>query len=550
MKKIVNIVVPMLLVFFAIGCGNQDYIIPSSFSDAGFYSTYGKSEYKSAVVGSYSTFQDVSQGAIYHTWEIEEGNEFLKGPIPQNAKTYENLIETPGKTLTEDKTINVLFKKGNITSKVKMFDVFNEPVTFRRGPAPSYANNPGGDVVAVLQTEGPWVGKYVLELDIIVDVFDTVVPDLSISQNGTALDYKQAGSFIDLKAGDKLDFKDLSALVPNTSRPTGRGWKITNIDTGVVIVSSTLEAPSIIFKKLGTFKATLTASRASSENIPGSTTLYEIPLQFRVGPSDQPFIQTGSIKTLLDGTIQVPLNADIEPGFADQKSFFTVKVNGTTLPINTVVQNATNESTLDIKVSGKLYPADVVTISYAGGGIKSSDDRNLTAFTDKPVNNYDPNLLGTDVGGFEDVFGNTWIANGNNTGTISYSTEQKLGGLTSLKAVATGSQRARFASSGAGVSKVFNLIGGTTYTVKYSRYVKSGTVATGDKIYLITPQTQINSTTQSFDLVNDINQWKTYEFDFTPTDNLSGQSFYIQLNPGEAVVYYDNFYIAPKSVRP
>ncbi|WP_366183118.1 hypothetical protein [Flavobacterium ovatum] len=549
MKKIIKIIAPILLVFVAVGCGNQDYVVPSTYSDAGFYSTYGKGDNKTAVYGSYETFQDVSQGAIYHTWEIEEGNEFLKGPIPQGAKTYDHLIANPGQTKTEEKTINVLFKKGNITSKVKMFNVFNEPVTFRRGPASIYANNPGGDVVAVLQTEGQWAGKYVLEIDIIVDVYDLVVPDLSISQNGTIIDHKQVGAFIDLKAGEKLEFKDLSALVPNTSRPTGRTWKITNIATGAVIVSSQLEIASIIFKKLGTFSATLTASRAATENVPGSSTIYEIPIQFRVGPSDQPFVQAGSIKTLVDGTIQLPLSADIEPGFADQKSFFTVKVNGISFPINSVTQNATNESILDIKVIGKLYPADVVTISYAAGSIKSSDERNLVAFTDKAVVNYDLNFLGTAAGGFEDVFGATWVASNNNSGTISYSTEQKLTGSSSIKAVAQGVERARFQSSGNGTSKVFNLVAGTTYTIRYSRFVKSGGSVSGDKIFLIYPQVQINGPSSTYNAA-DNDQWKTYEIDYVPTSDAAGQSFYIQLNPGAGTVYYDNFYIAVKSVRP
>ncbi|MGA9639653.1 carbohydrate binding domain-containing protein [Flavobacterium sp.] len=553
MKKSIKIIVPALLVFFAIGCNNQDYITPSTYADAGFYSTYGKGTYKSSAVDNYITFQDISQGAIYHTWEIEEGNELLKGPISQQAKTYEQYIANPGQTKTDEKTINVLFKVGNTTSKIRMFDVFNEPVTFRRGPADIYANNPGGNVDAVLHTEGEWAGKYVLDLTIIVDVFDNVVPDLSLTQNGTIIDHKQEGVFIDIKVGESITLKDLSALVPNTSRPDNRTWKFINVEDNTIITSSQLEVVNVSFKKLGTYKATLTASRTATPNTLGSSTTYEIPIQFRVIKSDQPYVQTGAIKTLIDGTIQVPFSSFIEPGFPDQNSFFTVKVNGSPVIINSVTLNATNQSILDVKINGQLFPADVVTISYAGGNIQSTDARDLVAFTDKAVANYDTNFLGTEAGGFEDTFGNTWKATTNTSvtappGPITYSTEQKRSGLYSLKAVTTGAQRARFESSGTSPSKLFNLIKGITYTIKYSRYVTAATTATGEKAYLSPGTgTPINTTNQNFTLKD---QWQDFEFDFVPTADINGGYFYFQLNPGEATVYYDNFYIAAKSVRP
>lgn len=554
MKKIIKIIAPLLLVFFVIGCNNHDYNIPSSYSDAGFYSTYGKGVYRTSVVNEYATFQDISQGAIYHSWEIEEGNELLKGPIAQTSKTYDKYIANPGQTKTEEKTINVLFKVGNKASKIRMFNVFNEPVTFRKTPTDytnnASANEDGISVDAVLHTEGQWAGKYVLDITILVDVYDTVVPDLSITQGTTIIDHKQTGAFIELKVGDKLDFKDLTALVNNTSRPNGRTWRIMDAVTNEIITSSQLETASVTFKKLGTFKATLSATRAATDNIPGSTTLYEIPIQFRVSKSDQPFIQSGTIKTLLDGTIQIPFNGEIEPGFTNQNSFFTVKVNGTPFTVNSVVLNTTNQAMLDLKIVGKLYPADVLTVSYSGGSIKSTDTRDLVNFTDKTVINYDPNFLGTEAGGFEDTFGNTWKASTAiaNTATISYSTEQKKGGTHSLKVVAVGAERARFDSSGTSPSKLFNLIAGTTYTIKYSRYVKTGTDATGEKVWLSPgTSTQINNANSTFNLRD---QWEDFSFDFVPTSNISGGYFYIQINPGNAVIYYDNFYIAVKSVRP
>ncbi|WP_159086047.1 hypothetical protein [Flavobacterium faecale] len=550
MKKIIKITAPLLLLFVAIGCGNRDYVVPSTFSDAGFYSTYGKGLNKSAVVGDYATFQDISQGAIFHTWEIEEGNEILTGPIAQSAKTYDKYIKNPGQTKTEDKTINVLFNKGNIITKIKMFDVFNEMVTFRRDEKPIVPypiNNEGGDIVAVLQTEGPWAGKYVLEIEIIVDVYDTVVPKMILTQKGTVVDHTVAGAFIDIKAGEAVQLQDISATVPNTSRPDGRTWKFTDAE-GKQVFSSQNENLSLQFKKLGIYRGTLTATRSASDNINGSSTIYEIPISFRVIQSDQPYFQSGAIKSLVTSIIQVPMSTSIEPGFADQKSFFTVKVNGVVFPVTSVNLDAVNESVVNINV-GKLYPADKVTISYAGGSIKSSDDRNLVPFTDKAVTVFDPNFLGTDAGGFEDLFGATWVASNNNSGTISYSTEQKLTGTSSIKAVAQGSERARFQSTGNGTSKVFNLVAGTTYTIRYSRFVKSGGSVSGDKIFLIYPQVQINGPSSTYNAA-DNDQWKTYEIDYVPSSDVSGQSFYIQLNPGDGTVYYDNFYIAVKSVRP
>lgn len=550
MKKIIKITAPLLLLFLSIGCGNRDYVVPSTFSDAGFYSTYGKGIGKTAVVGDYATFQDISQGAIFHTWEIEEGNELLTGPIPQSAKTFDKYVKNPGKIKTEEKTINVLFKKGNITTRIKMFDVFNEMVTFRRDPNPVVAyplNNEGGDIDAILQTEGPWAGKYVLEIEIIVDVYDTVVPKMILSQNGAVVDHTVAGTFIDIKAGETVQLQDISATVLNTSRPNGRSWKFIDAE-GKQVVSSQNEKLTLQFKKLGTYRGTLTATRSATDNTTGSSTTYEIPISFRVIQSDQPYVQSGAIKSLSSSIIQIPMSTSIEPGFADQKSFFTVKVNGIVFPVLAVSLDAVNESMLNINV-GKLYPADKVTISYAGGTIKSTDNRDLQPFIDKVVVIYDPNFLGTEAGSFEDVFGATWIASNNNDATITYSTEQRVTGASSIKAVVVGSQRARFQSSGNGTSKVFNLTAGTTYTIRYSRFVKSGGAITGDKMFLIYPQVQVNGASSSFNAA-DTDQWKTYEFDYIPSSDASGQSFFVQLNPGAGTVYYDNFYIAVKSVRP
>lgn len=388
MKNIKNIIKLLLLLFVIVSCSNDDDSESSSgFTDVAFTTNYGTDPSKESEVNQYGAFLDISAGATYHEWRIPEGAFFLKGPIPNKAKTFDQFIINPGDTVTNDRTALVLFKEGNSNTRITLYNEFDEytefvlPVGFDDGDLVL-------DTTRTIFKDDKWIYEY----DIIVDVYDTIVPDMTIRDiDGNLIDFKNT-DVIDVKFEDKLIFEDL--LSPsNNARPDETKWRVFTIeeneDDEETIFNGSTQIDTISFnKRIGTFKGTLRSKRIKTEDVNADEELYEMPVVFNVTPLDEDLV-VGSIEERADNTLLVRLSSRINAIEGDVSSNFTVTVNGAPRIISAVGLNpgVSSANFLLITLDTPIEQTDTATVSYDGNStaIASLDGRQLQAFTSIPV---------------------------------------------------------------------------------------------------------------------------------------------------------------------
>ncbi|WP_068472150.1 hypothetical protein [Saccharicrinis aurantiacus] len=565
MKSIYYILGLLFSIAIFVGCDDYEYEPISEFSDAVFYTSYGSTLSKAAGVGEWESFMDVSQGAIYHTWSIDSGNYFLEGTISNKETDLEQYIVNPGGTQSDEKTINIYFQKGDTLTKIRLFNVYEDSVGFRdvlrdeNGLAIWDGDYVPAVHAAEYQETGQWAGKWVFDYNIVIDVYDTIVTDMVVRQDGVVIDHTVADT-IDIMVGDVLQFQDLSAEIENTSRPDSRTWQIRTIpenpeDDYDVSTSSTQEIADITFKMLGDFNMALISKRASSDKIPGDSEEYIMPLIIRVNQSDQPFVQQGTIREQEDGTLMVPFNAVFAADFnSSDKDHFTIYVEGyDPISITSISIPEDKLDYLQLTLASKLYPEDVATLEYTGteetSSLISQDLRPLQPFLTN-IKLYDPNLLDYDAAGFEDALGDVWIEKVQGTGTsVEYSTNHPASGNSCLKMQCTDSETDKGPRVRSNANVLFNLDKDVTYTVRLKRYVtnitEGGTIAAKEKIWFGSTQLSFSNSFADFAY----NEWVEFEFEFVPEEDMVGAYWDIQINPGLSEVYYDDLYVAVKTER-
>lgn len=345
---------------------DDEYEPPFELSDVGFYTSKGTLGDLQLNLDDYMSFSDLSQGAVSHSWTIENSDVFLEGPIDRTDTILERFIIEPRSNVSFEKTVHVLFQTSGM-KKVRLRNTFNEMVTFK-------GNRNGEDYEMPAVKNGGEV--YVIDTTFMVKVYPKLVPVVKVSNQGQVVNH-EANDTIYVEAGNSLEFTDLSTI----GEPTGRNWNITRAlapgeevaENPPVISSSGDSVANITFNRLGSFRANVNISR-SGQNIPSDFASYSINAPIRVIPSSQPFELTGEVKELEDETIQVPYNGEFAP-FGGQEEFFTVMVNGVEFDIASVTINANDGTKLDIKLVDPIYRPDVITVSYSGGAIESADTR-------------------------------------------------------------------------------------------------------------------------------------------------------------------------------
>ncbi|MGM8362002.1 hypothetical protein ACSV4D_08820 [Flavobacterium sp. ARAG 55.4] len=522
------------------GC-QTDYEAPNELSDVGFYNSFGTIKTLNVALNKYASFTDLSQGTIEHSWHIEKDVNFLQGPIKAKDTIYTVINE--GDTLTKEKTIILQFNKAGM-SKVRLYNVFKDSVTFR--------GNTGGKNY-FMGSKKIAENRWVIDTTFMVKVFDTITPKFEVKQNNIVLDLKIKDT-IYVEAGDVLHFSDLTTQ----GEPTGRTWTIRKaLEVGVassptdVVASSGSAEADIIFKKLGVFKASLNVTR-SAQNVPGASKTVVINRPIKVIPSSKPFVQSGTIKEQANETIQVPFAGEFA-SFTDAKANFSVKVNGTTFAIASVTLNSTDQTILDLKLTEKIYRPDVITVSYNGTTLKSTDDRILQPFTDKPVVMHDVNLLGdSSISGFENG-GALWTKTASSDGTVIVSTDRFATGAASLKlSLSTGQAKAETTVK---LPAAVTIDAAKVYTIRYKVFIENG--ATGVEAPTQTGWTfASNYSPQYFNTVRppvESGKWLTFEKDYTGTTLITQMWFRIISNSTKTTnvtIYVDDFYMVEKEVRP
>lgn len=442
-----------------LGSCEKEYIEPNQFSDVSWYSTQFRNTAGHLFsTNQYASFVDLSRGAVNHKWELlDEGCYYLNGPITSNDSVYDNFIAGDSKT-SEDKTIHVLFKTPGI-KRVRLYNEFTEPVVFN-----------GWDTVHAVQVGDKWV----IDTSFVVDVYDTIVPKYKVfdpSGNEITL-VEDADSSkwvtIEIEAGQSLTYVDMSTQ----GRPNDRTWLCDGGTPG----SSADSAASIIYTRLGVF-TTIMDSKRTGQNIPYGYARVQIPLKVKVLKSSLPFEILGDGAEQEDETIQLSFNGEFQP-FTDQAQYFTVNVRNTAagldkdVEIQTLEINKSVGSILDLKLAEPIYSSDIITISYAGGGLLSVDDRELEEFTSIGVDMHKVNLLHEDVYSFETEHAK-WVARDDTyTGIFEFTTENAYDGSYSLKLTAT-------AGSNVGVNNpettdgLYKMEKGASYTFSYWYYIEA-----------------------------------------------------------------------------
>ncbi|WPR71084.1 hypothetical protein SLW70_14240 [Flavobacterium sp. NG2] len=527
------IIIGLVLSGIFFGC-QTEYEAPNSLSDVGFYNSAGTIKTLNVALNKYMSFTDLSQGAIEHSWQIEKGVNFLQGPIKVKDTTY--TVIKKGDTITKDLTVILQFNKAG-WSKVRLYNVFKDSVTFRGNNA-----NVNYFKGSVKIAENRWV----IDTTFMVKVYDTISPKFEVKQNDVTLNLKNKDT-IYVEAGDKLHFSDLTTQ----GEPTGRVWSIKSVAAPITVVASSTSAEAdIIFKKLGVFSASLNVTR-SGQNIPSASKTVAISRPIKVIPSTKPFVLSGTIKELENETIQIPFAGEFAT-FSDPKASFTVKLNGSTAAIASVTLNATDKTFLDLKLTQKIYRPDVITISYNGTSLKSTDDRVLQPFTDIKVAMHDVNLLGTPgLAGFEDG-GVAWKKYSSSDAPAVISTEKPFTGNYSAKlSLTTGLKESSVSTLPAGGTNFPAIVNktGANYVVTWKMFItpESDIVGKSMGLFYIPAWAQL--------WVNLADKPKGEWFTVTgeiPASTLTG--LYLRLLDNNKLtnvtLYIDDMKIVEKEVRP
>ncbi|WP_343328529.1 hypothetical protein [Polaribacter staleyi] len=516
-------------------CTEEEYEAPNSFSDVGFYTGAGQNSIIQLNIFDYMSFLDLSQGYTEHSWTIEEGNNFLKGPIKSTEKSFEKYVVNAGDTVTKEKSAHVLFNKSGL-QKVRLRNVFKDSVAFR-----GFSQERGDYIMASVKEGNSWV----IDTTFVVKVFDTIIPQIEVKQFGALVDYTSKDT-IYVEAGDKVQFIDKTTI----GEPTGRFWSIrAKGGTQEVVASSSAEVADIVFKKLGHFTARITANR-TGQNVPGDSDTYDLVSPFKVIPSSQPFVISGTIIEKEDETIQVPFNGEFSP-FLNKESFFKVSVNDVDFKVASVTINPDDSTILDLVLEEKIYRPDVIKVSLLdGSGLESTDTRTPVAFVDEVVKMHDVNLIPSDIATLDTGMG--WSVWNASNGTPERSNEKSASGDYSLKMTITPGMA--WSEAQAILPNAIALDGTKTYTLKYDMYIDESTTVRPNVggMFLITNWGWQFWMDYKNETLHPTGKWVTKEIDYKSSAAFTKLylRFSSQANNSNAIVYYDNFYLVEKEVRP
>ncbi|MEM6841318.1 MAG: hypothetical protein AAF632_03770 [Bacteroidota bacterium] len=508
MKNSIILLVLVTTVLFS-AC-QEEYIEPNEFSDVGWYtSQFRETELFKIGVNDYISFANLSQNEVEHFWAIDRSSFFLEGPIGRTDSVFSKYIVNPGDTMSVEKTVHVLFTQGGL-QQVRLYNTFRDSVAFR-----------GQDTLSAQKVGDLWV----IDTTFVVDVYDTIVTNVLVRQEG--VDLALGTDTIYVEAGATLEFVDLTTV----GRPDTRSWRVAG-------ESSSDSTAQLTFKKLGVFEAVFTSSRAEP-NIPTDFERFILPNPIKVIPSSKPFELAARITETEDETLLVPFNGELNP-FANQTTNFTVTINGQPASISSVTLSTNDATIVEIKMAEPIYRPDTIVVSYVGGTLESTDTRLAQAFSDEQVIMHDVNLLPTSYG-FEPE-GEGWEPMWDNGADFEYTTEKAASGQYSLKITKLEGQAAgKFHSIGI----PFNMEAEKTYTLKYKIWVDPANTANSINTWILPNWKQF------WQPLSDLpkGEWVTITQEHTAPAAEDERRFMIQI-PENGTFYFDDFYMVEKEERP
>ncbi|NJB82542.1 hypothetical protein [Wenyingzhuangia aestuarii] len=541
MKKIFLTLIAVFTLL--ISCKDDSYEIPNTFSDIGFYTSKGTANTLNTKINGYVSFADLSQGTVNHKWTITGKTKYLEGEIPRDnnltKEKLEALIIEGNDTISTQKTVHVYFPNSGLHT-VNLYNTFNDSVTFRGHNGDFY-------FTGAKKVNNLWV----IDTTFVVDVYDTIVPSIKISQNGTQIDHTSKTDTVFVEVGNTLTFEDLSTI----GRPNGRTWSISGVSKTLVNEDTGNIPYEHTFVKLGVFNATVRVFR-DQEQVPGDSEVYKIPVPIKVNPSSNPFNLHGDVIELEDQTIQISFNGEFDETTiaTNPLTSFNVKVNEISFNIASISLDSEDKTKLNIKLQDEIYRPDVIKISYSGGTLKSSDSRSLQGFTDALVNMYNINLLPADMSTVN--ASGPWRGRNPGEDDITISSDQASDGDTSLKVVLTPGSGIADADCPFEADEKIAMIKDKTYVLSYKVYIDpSSTVLPRlDQMILLNnwvQDTRVYYPTAGFAT----GKWILIERDYIPSSNFDFVNLYMKLhvnspNDNNCTLYFDEFKLQEKEVRP
>ncbi|WP_282039577.1 hypothetical protein [Saccharicrinis aurantiacus] len=458
--KHIKILFTLFLMVTLFACENE-YEPLNEYSDVDWY-TSGFQNDKVVGLNKYMSFSDLSHNAMSHSWSFSDtsGCKFLKGNITRQDSTYIPFIDESLDTISDAGTVHVLFTTPGL-KHIRLRNTFVDNVSFK-----------GNDTLEAVNQNGEWL----IDTSFVVDVYDSIQSAFKVFRDGIELvnvDFDQQVFLSDssswpvqeVMAGEKLEFVDMSTV----GRPDSRTWYLNGGNPSTSADSVAL----INYYKLGTYYARMVSSR-SGQNIPAGSKMKYIPLKVEVIKSTLAFKLSDDIVETDDEVLILNMTGEVSP-FSGLESDFTVHVtNANGFDQNIEVQSAsvsaTSGTTIELKLAEPIYNSDVITVSYVGGTINSLDERQLEAFSLKPVTMYQPNLITNP--GFEDT-DNLW----GTPHTFTDGTTPAKGAELSMDNPKNGdfsmyvNKTVDDANVGFGNSGSFILEAGVKYTYRYDYYI-------------------------------------------------------------------------------
>ncbi|ANQ52390.2 hypothetical protein MY04_5055 [Flammeovirga sp. MY04] len=225
MKKIVlNILKLTLLMSIVFSCKKDEELPDEAKVRAVAWSI--SEEHKDTLeinINNYISFMDLSQGTLFHQWEITDNLHFLSGDFTASEEDYTPFIDNAKGSKTEDITVHVLFEEAGY-QKVRLYNTYDRKVKH---------NGLSRQLEAVPhETE---TGIWVIDTAFTVDVYADLAPAFYVLKNGVdtlcvvgaedVIDGSDDSDWatVNLVAGeDKLTFVDTTTV----GRPTEREWNL------------------------------------------------------------------------------------------------------------------------------------------------------------------------------------------------------------------------------------------------------------------------------------------------------------------------------------
>ncbi|OHX63873.1 hypothetical protein [Flammeovirga pacifica] len=334
MKKLLNNIIKLFALLLVVSSCQKDRELPDEAKVRAIAWAISEDHQDTLEINidNYISFMDVSQGLLFHQWEIEDSLDFLSGDFNTSTEDYVPYIDQGKGKKTDDITVHVLFQEAGI-HKVRLYNTYDRKVKH---------NGLSRQLEAVPHETDP--GIWVIDTTFNVDVYADLAPAFYVLKNDTdTVCVVTADQIVDggddsdwatvqLVAGeDKLTFVDTTSV----GRPTDREWNLAWLGE-----TSKNRVFEIVPMKTGWGRAgSLSSIRQGSTQGLTQNTSKPIPLNLNV---TAPVIEP-QYEVYKDGMLIFSYSTgDNIPDNTDQWMKVDLKINETLTYVDKTVKGLTN----------------------------------------------------------------------------------------------------------------------------------------------------------------------------------------------------------------